>query len=73
MTNTELKEARLAMGLFQKNMALLLGMKQQHYSRLETGYGGRKPTKHHAIQVETLKFIYGKGLLPKLIEIINKI
>jgi len=73
MTNIELKEARLMMGLSQKDMALLLGMEQPQYSRLETGYERRKPTKHHEIQIKTLKFIHSEGLLPKLIEIINKI
>lgn len=72
MTNQELKEARFQMGLSQKNMALLLGMKQRHYSRLETGYENRKPTKQHARIVKILDFIHSKGLLAELIEYINE-
>jgi len=72
MSNQELKEARLLLGLSQKDMALLMGMQQQHYSRLETGYEGRKPTKQHAGIIKILEFIKSKGLLGGLIEYINE-
>ena len=61
------------MGLSQKNMALLLGMNQPHYSRLETGAKGRKPTKQHARIIKILEFVLCKGLLPELIEMIKEI
>lgn len=63
MTGIELKNIRLKIGLNQQTMALLFGMRQQNYSRLETNYEGRMPTKQHIAALKMLKFIYDKGLL----------
>jgi transcriptional regulator with XRE-family HTH domain len=69
MTNAELKAIRKALNLTQTKMGLLLGMEQPHYSRLETGYEGRQPTKQHAAFVRTIKLVADHGLLDKLFEI----
>jgi len=72
MTSKELKTIRTRLGLTQTVMASLLGMNQHDYSRIETGYRNRKPTKHHTAQVGMLEFIFKKGLLPELLEIYEK-
>ena len=65
MTGIELKNIRLKMGITQKTMASLLGMKQQNYSRLETNYEGRKLTKQHISAINMLVFIHENELLTK--------
>jgi transcriptional regulator with XRE-family HTH domain len=72
MTNQELKEIRLRLGLTQMQMGLLFAMDQRNYSNLETGAGNRKPTKQHAAHIKVLEFITDKGLLSELLEYINE-
>ncbi len=71
LNNTTLKEARLHMGLRQKDMGLILGMRQGPYSKIETGYTGRKPTKQHTIAIFILEYLYSEGLLQKMIDLIK--
>jgi transcriptional regulator with XRE-family HTH domain len=71
MTNTELKEIRVSMGINQKTMALLIGMEDQgNYSRLETG--ARQPTKQQTRFVRTIKLIADHGLLDRLLAMAKK-
>lgn len=57
MTSEELKAFRLSTGFSQVKMAKLLGMKQAHYSRLETGYEGRSPTNQHEAHIKALALL----------------
>lgn len=63
MDKIKLKEARLWMGLKQKDMGLLLGMPRAAYTKIETERCRRKPTKQHTISVFILKYLYSEGLL----------
>lgn len=65
MQEIDIKKIRIEMKLSQKIIANLFGMQQQHYSRLETGYEGRKPTKQHIALINMLKFIHDNNLLLK--------
>jgi DNA-binding XRE family transcriptional regulator len=58
MTRAELKAARESLGLTEETMAQLLGMRKQHYVRLEAGAEGRQPTKQQARAVENYLIIY---------------
>jgi DNA-binding XRE family transcriptional regulator len=67
MTKAELKAARESLGLTEETMAQLLGMRKQHYVRLEAGAEGRQPTKQQAQAVEVVKFIAYHRLLDELL------
>ena len=62
-------EIRHKMKLSQKTMAALMGMRQQNYSRLETGYEGRKLTKQHKATIRLLEFIFSNNLLSEYIRL----
>lgn len=57
MTSDDLKQARLMLGLNQREMSLLMRMPAPSYSRIESGDQGRKPTRQHGNTVELLKYI----------------
>jgi len=68
MTCEDLKKIRQRMGLNQKTISGLLGMRQQNYSRIETGYEGRRPTIQQNFHIESILFIYDNNLLPEYLK-----
>lgn len=66
MTHTELQEARRQLNLTQAELAPLLGLRQTHLSRLESGH--RQPTHIHAAAVRALLFIHAHHLLSQYID-----
>ena len=65
---SELKEARLRLGLTQVQMAALMGMAQGHYARIETA---RAPTKQHWAAVRNIETLAAHGLLVAALEAHN--
>ena len=63
MNRQELKEARVKLGLTQKQMGQALGMTPQAYGLIELH---RQPTKIHAAAVRLLIIIKDGGLLDKV-------
>ena len=64
MTSAELKEARMKLGLTQKQMSKAMGMKHaQQYNILENR---RNPTKQHANTVRLLMIIKKAGLIDQV-------
>lgn len=64
MTGDDMKSARQVMGLTQSEMALLIGMRQAHYCRLENGAEGRRPTGSQLAAVSAIIRLHELGALP---------
>lgn len=61
-----IKEARVKLGLTQKQMADLLGMSQHRVSEIERGVGGRAETKGHIAHIVALNLLNEHGFIADL-------
>lgn len=69
----QFKSYRNKLGLSQKVLSQLIGIRDSNISIIETG--GKRctaPTKQQIKHMETISFIHRHGLLDKLLEEINK-
>lgn len=67
------REARLHMGLSQRQLAPLIGINASNISYVETGgKRGTAPTKQQIAAMRNLLFIHSHSLLQDLIEKVNK-
>lgn len=65
-TGQDMRAARVAMGLSQATLALLMGATPQSISRMERG--GRSPTLQHQASLALIQRLYELGELPGMIE-----
>lgn len=64
MTSQDFAASRQTMGLSQTELAALMGMRQQHISRIEAGH--RQPTIQQADHMAALMVLHRHGLLGEL-------
>ncbi len=62
-----LREVRIGLGISQTCLSRLLGCTQHRISELETGKGGRRPTKQHWAACRALEVLHDHNLLQELI------